>query len=208
MLTKVMEMYERKYTVYFEKDGFKVRTQVDYWIDSSTSEKFYDYSKLPKTGFPCNRITSVSPVVADDGSLASLKVEFMGTDESSSLVHREHPPLNMMRIRIVPACINYSYIPLREREGTRSSFPGYKVPFTMKTNVGDIQCQVTSDFYGSQIGSSTGGRYIAGGLKPWFEHNKVKVGDTVVIKIIEPMKVYALEVETAMGSFSGTKGNQ
>jgi hypothetical protein len=204
MLTWMKDMNEEKYVVYFEKSGFRVSRHVDYWIDSSTSEKFYEYSRLPKDGFPCNRISSITPVIADDGSFGSLKVEFAGTDIPSSTIRRENSPNDSMKIRIVRACIDYSYIPLREREKTRPAFPGYKVPFTLKTNIGDLQCQVTGDFYGSEVGSARAGRYFAGGLKPWFEHNKVKPGDRVVISSIDPMKVYSIDMETDIGGTNDT----
>ncbi len=78
----------------------------------------------------------------------------------------------------------------------RSFFPGYKVPFKLETDVGEIETYVTSDKEGTQIGDPHGGTYIQAKLAGWYrQHPTVKVGDKVVFEVIEPMKRYRLKTE-------------
>jgi len=71
----------------------------------------------------------------------------------------------------------------------RSFFPGYKVPFILETDIGEITTKVTSDRKGTKIGDPEAGNYIQGGLRPWYDkHRELKEGDRLIIEVIEPKK--------------------
>jgi len=78
----------------------------------------------------------------------------------------------------------------------RPLFPGYKVPFILKTSVGEIETHITGGHATDKRGDPSAGQYFTRGLSKWFEHNDVKEGDTVVIEIIEPYKRYELYKKT------------
>lgn len=88
----------------------------------------------------------------------------------------------------------YALIPIPKEY--RRFFPGYKVPFILETDVGEIRTKVTSAPKGTEYGDPDAGNYIQGGLKPWYnKHADLKAGDKLVIEVVEPKKVYRLYVE-------------
>lgn len=82
----------------------------------------------------------------------------------------------------------------------RPFFPGYKVPFQMETDIGNITTRVTSSVGGKKggtqkVGDPKAGMYIQGHMKPWFDaHPELKPGDKLVIEAIEPHKRYKLSI--------------
>lgn len=109
--------------------------------------------------------------------------------------------LNKERIEIPIKSLNpmkYHLIPIRNH---RSHFPGYKVPFTFETDIGNIQAHVTSaESKGVKKGTSNVGRYIKSPrkerLNEWFEkHDELKIGDNFIIDVEEPYKVYKLNIK-------------
>ncbi len=93
-------------------------------------------------------------------------------------------------------------IPIR---AVRQYFPGYKVPFKFKTDIGTINVHVTSAKSGDvDIGAIREGRYIKSprssraiiNITEWFKkHGELEVGDKFIIEIIEPFKLYELKIE-------------
>ena len=94
--------------------------------------------------------------------------------------------------------MKYHLIPIRN---VRSLFPGYKIPFTFETDIGNIQVHVTSaESKGVKKGTPNVGRYIKSPrkekLNEWFEkHKELKIGDKFLIDIKKPNKLYKLNVE-------------
>ena len=77
----------------------------------------------------------------------------------------------------------------------RSFFTGFKIPFELETDIGIIETWVTSAPAGTEIGDPNAGAYIQANLAEWYRrHPTVKVGDKLLITVIEPMKKYRLEV--------------
>ncbi len=77
----------------------------------------------------------------------------------------------------------------------RSFFPGYKVPFILDTDIGEIKTKVTSGSKGTKIGDPEAGNYIQGGLKPWYDrHKELKEGNKLIVEVIEPKKRYRLSI--------------
>lgn len=92
-----------------------------------------------------------------------------------------------------PSFIKYHlfYIP----KGGRRFFPGYKIPFKLETDIGEIETHVTSDRQDTQVGDPDAGKYIRSNLIKWYrQHPTIKVGDKVVFEVIEPMKRYRLRI--------------
>lgn len=88
----------------------------------------------------------------------------------------------------------YGLIPVRNE--VRRFFPGYKVPFLLETDIGEIETQVTSAPQGTQIGNPNAGNYIQGGLKPWYkQHHSLSDGSTLIIEAIEKGKRYRLSIK-------------
>jgi hypothetical protein len=88
----------------------------------------------------------------------------------------------------------FAIIPLPKEY--RSFFPGYKIPFILITDIGEIRTKVTSAPKGTEYGNSEAGAYIMGGLKPWYgKHSDLKEGDKLIIEVVEPKKRYRLYVE-------------
>ena len=88
----------------------------------------------------------------------------------------------------------YALIPIPKEY--RRFFPGYKVPFALETDIGEIRTKVTSAPRDTEYGDPDAGNYIQGGLKPWYnKHKDLKEGDKLIIEVIEPKKRYRLYVE-------------
>lgn len=78
---------------------------------------------------------------------------------------------------------------------SRSFFPGFKVPFILDTDIGEITTKVTSGSKGTKIGDPEAGNYVQGGLKPWYDrHRELKEGNKLIIEVIEPKKRYRLSI--------------
>jgi len=77
----------------------------------------------------------------------------------------------------------------------RSFFPGYKVPFQLVTDIGDITTRVTSAPKGTPVGDPNGGAYIQGQLRRWYDnHLELKDGAKLRIETSEPGKRYKLSI--------------
>lgn len=89
----------------------------------------------------------------------------------------------------------YNLIPLNKAT-IREFFPGYKIPFVLETEIGEIVTKVTSASQGTPIGHPTSGKCIMGNLRPWYEYQtpKLKNGGVLRITCVEPMKRYTLGV--------------
>ena len=69
----------------------------------------------------------------------------------------------------------------------RRFFPGYKVPFILETDVGQVETWIASGTKFSQVGDPDEGKYFSKGLKPWVKHhaNELHDGATIVIEKID-----------------------
>ncbi|MEI9475891.1 MAG: hypothetical protein WCO26_04875 [Deltaproteobacteria bacterium] len=81
----------------------------------------------------------------------------------------------------------------------RNIFPGYKIPFVIETDVGEIPSKVTAAPKGTKEGDPDAGSYIKsvsrGDLTRWYhKHKDLKLGDKLLIEVIEPKKRYRLSI--------------
>lgn len=86
---------------------------------------------------------------------------------------------------------HWFYIP----KGKRSFFPGYKIPFTLETDISEVETHMTSAKQGTQVGDPSAGQLVQGNLAEWYrQHPAIKVGDKLRFTVIEPMKKYRLDI--------------
>lgn len=70
----------------------------------------------------------------------------------------------------------------------RSFFPGYKVEFTLITDVGDLKCNVSSGTEGTEIGDLEAGNYITGDIGKFYDaHPELKAGDFLVFSKLDDL---------------------
>ncbi|MEE8471570.1 MAG: hypothetical protein V3S82_00220 [Dehalococcoidia bacterium] len=154
----------------------------------------------------------MSPVIRiDDDVLGELKRRAVSLDmifEAPNTVLREvlglekvgteEPgPPHKVDIVLTDADFQYAIIPLpRDR---RSFFPGYKIEFDMLTDdLGVLTSHVTSAPRGTPIGDRDGGKFVQGGLRPWYDkHPELKAGARLVIEALVPGKRYRLSIARA-----------
>lgn len=82
----------------------------------------------------------------------------------------------------------------------RHLFPGYNLPFVLETDIGEISAKVTSAPGGTREGDPNAGTYIKSvvrnGLTLWYnKHDDLKLGDKILIEVIEPQKRYTLSIK-------------
>ncbi len=91
----------------------------------------------------------------------------------------------------------YKLIPVPKE--VRNFFPGYNIPFILETDVGEIAAKVTSAREGTKEGDPDAGYYIKSvsrrGLTRWYdEHKDLKLGEKLLIEVIDPMEKYRLSI--------------
>ncbi len=91
--------------------------------------------------------------------------------------------------------LNWHVIPVRKR--IRRFFPGYKLPFMLETDMGEVKTHVSSAPQGTHIGDPDKGAYVQRGLKNWVDAHQSKItnGTILQIKAIEPGKRYKLLIK-------------
>jgi len=106
------------------------------------------------------------------------------------------PPSAQGTLEIIirnPSFIKFGFFSIPQ--GRRSFFPGFKIPFELETDVGEIETHITSDRADAQIGDSSAGKIVQGNLRPWYRHHpELTAGDKVKFTVIEPMRKYRLEI--------------
>lgn len=89
----------------------------------------------------------------------------------------------------------YGLIPVTK--ASRHFFPGYKVPFILETDIGEIETRVSSAPKGTPVGDPDAGSYIAGKLKPWYrQHGDLKDGSVLTIEKVHGETRYRLSIKT------------
>ena len=91
--------------------------------------------------------------------------------------------------------IRWHVIPVPKR--TRRFFPGYKLPFILETDMGEVKTYVSSAPQGTHIGDPDKGAYIQRGLKNWVDSHQSKITNGTIIQIqaIEQGKRYKLLIK-------------
>ena len=85
-------------------------------------------------------------------------------------------------------------IPIPKRN--RRFFPGYKVPFSLETDIGEIKTHVTSAGGNPHVGDLDAGTYIQTRLGEWFRRHEEEIIDGTIfrVRVIEPGKRYSISI--------------
>lgn len=101
----------------------------------------------------------------------------------------------VIELRLNASSRKYVYIPLPKDK--RLFFPGYKVNFELRTDVGTFIAHATSEPQGASVavGDPYAGTHIRGKFGPWYaRHPELKAGDRLRIEVLEPGERYKLSV--------------
>ncbi|MBC8466705.1 MAG: hypothetical protein H8D55_02590 [Deltaproteobacteria bacterium] len=103
----------------------------------------------------------------------------------------------MIQFRVTATHTLRSYSVITFPPEHRRFFPGYKIPFILQTDMGDIETQVASGTSRSEIGDPDEGKYFSKNLKPWVRGhlNEIEEGGLVTIESVEPGQIYRLSVK-------------
>lgn len=166
------------------KDKVILKQQVETPIGKHFHESEIDYDQLNKK-MRYIKVKSIKPILKGD----TFKIEI----DYSSFKRREK--VEKIELSLRKSHIEYShiYIPTEFRD----LFPGYENPFTIETEVGEIETYITGAPTGTEKGDPTAGSYFSKGMTKWFkEHPELEAGDKVTIEIVEPKQRYRLRVKS------------
>jgi len=165
-----------------------IRVEINYLstqISDSRTERDRQIREIWKRlNLPIPLITIVSPQIISPSDIQEKRTRNVYSkyaDRIEIILNNLHTP---RKWGLIPIRTNY-----------RSFFPGFKVTFTLDTDIGEILTKVTSAPKGTNIGDLEAGNYIQGGLKPWYNrHRELKEGNKLIIEVIEPKKRYRLSI--------------
>lgn len=128
---------------------------------------------------PLYRTTPPKPVIP----VREVKLAFPATE-----------PTRQLEITLRnPSFRKYHLFPIPKT--SRRFFPGFRIPFILETDIGEIDTYVVSAPAGTQVGDRDAGAYIQRNLIKWYrQHPTIKVGDKLIFQVIEPMKRYRLKI--------------
>ena len=87
------------------------------------------------------------------------------------------------------------YARITFKRSDKSFFPGYKVEFTLITDVGALKCKVSSGSEGTEIGDLEVGKYIIGDIGKFYDaHPELKVGDFLVFSKLDDL-IYEVKIK-------------
>ena len=91
--------------------------------------------------------------------------------------------------------LNWHVILIPKRN--RRFFPGYKLPFLLETDIGEVKTHVSSAPKGTHIGDPDRGTYFQSRLKKWFDTHQTQITDGTILRIhaLEPGKRYKLSIK-------------
>ena len=93
----------------------------------------------------------------------------------------------------IPTWRKYNLIPFPASE--REFFPGYKSPFTFKTDIGNIKSWVTGGSKEDDVGDPYAGKYISKGMTRFYRnHPELKPEDILKITKLDE-KTFRLEIK-------------
>ena len=96
-------------------------------------------------------------------------------------------------VQLQPAFQKYPLIPIRAEH--RQLFPGFREPFILETDAGNIETWVVGA-KNAAIGDPNEGAYLRAGIPEWYRHHHpdLRGGSKVQIQVIDPMRRYRISV--------------
>lgn len=185
-------MVNGKIRMKFRKEGVVIELPI---VDPIRNEEVwssreYSYDEIGARNLSLH-ITSVRPIFKN-GILIEIQLE--GTYSitphlSKAQYSSKH---NEILVRLPKSFMKYPLIPIPRKY--RRMFPGYKIPFILETDIGEIETHITSAREGVAVGDPEAGTYIRVGIPKWANaHPELKGGDYVKLTVIEPGKRYRLD---------------
>lgn len=149
-----------------------------------TSEQIKE--ALRNINFEFENINLPKEVILPDKN--GFKTKFI-SEESKDILEIKLPRAKTAEL---PTWKKYSLIPFPVSH--RKFFPGYKIPFTIKTDIGEIISWVTGGYATDKVGDLNAGSYISKGIAKFYKsHPELKPGDFIKISKFE-QGLYKLEI--------------
>ena len=121
-----------------------------------------------------NTILPEEVIVSEDFS------EEIVTPSNSTLQESIEIILPKPRTSEIPTWKKYNLIPFPSK--SRKFFPGYKIPFTFKTDIGELTTWVTGGYKEKVEGDPNEGSYISNNITRFYRaHPELQIGDTLKI---------------------------
>lgn len=185
------------YEIIFSRDRVKIRELRELPIVGKRwFEVEIDYEKLSSARL---EITVNSIKKIDNGRDWAIKMD-VKSFKMTKTEERENNEISKDSIEIElggESYIKYGVIPIPKIY--RNLFPGYKEKFVIETDIGEITTYITSAPRETDVGDAKSGQYIKKGLTKWFKsHPELKVGDVIVLEVIEPHKRYRLKIKESI----------
>jgi len=116
----------------------------------------------------------------------------LGIKKQDSIIVKKYEDIE---ITSPSTSLRWHVMPVRKR--IRRFFPGYKLPFILETDMGEVKTYVSSAPQGTHIGDPDKGAYIQRGLKNWFDSHQSKITNGTILQIqaVEPGKRYRLLIK-------------
>ncbi len=97
-----------------------------------------------------------------------------------------------------PAWKKYSFLDIPKK--FRRFFPGYKIPFTIQTDVGTFETHITGAYADAEEGDADAGWYLSKGFSKFYRnHPDLEIGDIIIFTNIAEKK-YKLDIEKMFDS--------
>lgn len=169
----------------FTRDCIIIRTPIIVPLKGkSFHEEKIEYDKIP-SGSLQMQVESITRQ-EENGQLKALILRVSKFEQANNEISKQ----TGRTLRVRSSWIKYSFMDISE---CRSLFPGFKIPFVLTTDQGDITTHVTSAEKGTPYGAPLEGKIISYGLKEWYSsHPEIRVGDRILIETIEPNRHYRI----------------
>ena len=187
----VPELSESPIELVFSRDCLIIRSPVVVPLKGrSLHEERVGYNEIP-SGCLNMQVKSIEKQEEND-QLKALVFKVNRFEQASEEQKTDKEKQTSASVLVISqGCIEYSYLNVSI---CRSIFPGYRVPFVLVTDQGNISAYVGNAQKDTRIGAPLIGSTMLG-LKQWYSaHPEIEVGDTVLIETIEPKKRYRLSL--------------
>ena len=169
-------------------------------ISNKLPDDFISYLKSRPTGLTEIQIKEALKNIDMQFENTILPEEMVVSEEYTEDVKTPITNANTLEIRLpkaktsdVPAWKKYGYIPFPMKN--RNFFPGYKIPFTLLTDIGELITWMTGAYKGGTEGDPNEGTYISKNITRLYRaHPEIKAGDRLIITKVQD-KLYKLEIE-------------
>ena len=137
--------------IIFTKDGVTTRQRILTPFGEKVHEEKIKYEELPNN---CIKliVTGIHPKV-EAGALKELVFDVSHFEISKS------EGIQKIEVTLPPSAIKYTLIDIPKRY--RRLFPGYKVPFVLETNIGEIETYIVGGYKTDKVGDLDAGTYFS-----------------------------------------------